>query len=151
MGDPSPWDVEAGPAEQAELAGLAGVVGEHARPIDDPRAQRLPVVEHRLAVEQRVLLLAQEGGHGQPVQDHRGRQGRVRRIECVALDLDGRPRKPAPVQRAEQRFEPLGVFVEHGEVGQGVNSRRSKGGCRHPLDQIVHKAALGIPDRVQPD
>ena len=105
------------------------------------------MVESRHAVEQGVLFLAQERRHGEPVEDHGSRQGRVRRIEGVVLDLDGGPGKSPSLERAEQRFEPLRVFVEHGEVGQRNSAPGALGGgCRRVSDQIIHNATLGIPE-----
>jgi len=53
------------------------------------------------AVEQRVLLLAQERRHRQPAQDHWRGRARIGRFEGVVLDRNRRPVDAPPIQLAE--------------------------------------------------
>ena len=63
-----------------------------------------------------MLGLAQEARHGDAAEDQRRRDSRLGRIEAVARELDRLIGDAAPVERREQRLEPLRVLVEDGKL-----------------------------------
>jgi hypothetical protein len=125
--DPSLGNREAERRDERKLARLGRVDREHVGAVQYGRALPAPVIEQGLRVEDRVLPLAKEAGHGDAAQDHRRRRRVAKGIEAVIAEIDPGEGDPAPLQRGEQGFEPSRMLIEDCDVGGHVSDAATKG------------------------
>ena len=97
---------------------LDAVDRQHRGAVDHARAGAAPMIEQRGRVEDRVLAGAQEARHGDAVEARRGAGGVRSAGSQAPSGVSATIVDPAPIERREQRAEPLGMLVEDGEVGQ---------------------------------
>jgi hypothetical protein len=87
------------------------------------------VIEHRHRVEDRMLVVAQEARHCDPVEDDGGGGALVGRVP-EAVGRRAGERNAAAIERGEQRFEPERVLVENGKIGHHAPDTHCARACK---------------------